>query len=282
MAYATIQWKVKRLLVSDKSVDWFLAPYLMNQILALASFHLSMTGSTEQRDFRYHALQLRAHALQLFRSANPKPDAKSCLPIFLFTSIRAFHVLSESLLLCPTSFDHFLASIIEVFRLHEQVRIVTNQSWKLLLKSPLKSLLEKESIALETGQPGQECSKLLSLVNSTLADPSTKDVYQRAIRTLQQTIDGSRKQISEAPTVGPIISWLVLVPSDFIDLLSEHRPESLITLAHFGGLLHMHRDIWAFGHSGRYIIDSVASLLGPRWGHWLQWPNSIIQAVHGN
>jgi hypothetical protein len=68
---------------------------------------------------------------------------------------------------------------------------------------------------------------------------------------------------------------LVTVPPSFIDLVAERQPEALVILSYFGALLHMNREVWAFGSSGMYIIDSIASYLDDSWGDWLHWPNTF-------
>jgi hypothetical protein len=89
-------------------------------------------------------------------------------------------------------------------------------------------------------------------------------------------MNGSRAHLTKLSTVGPILSWLVIIPDRYINLLSERRPEALIILSHYGALLHLHRDIWTFGDGGMYIISSVRGYLGPSWTNWLRWPDQFV------
>ncbi|KAL4934237.1 Zn(II)2Cys6 transcription factor domain-containing protein [Aspergillus undulatus] len=200
------------------------APFLMNQILA------------------HHAAQLQTHALSEFNSANIDITPDICVPVFLFSSILAMHMLCEKLVFRAGPFEGFLDDFIQSLRLHRGVRAVTNQFWHLLLQSPLKSLPEVE-------------------VEASPMDPATKEIYRQAVEDLQRAINGTRKHYTNLSAVGPILSWPVLIPDRYIDLLSERRPEALM---------------WTFGDGGLYIISSVKRYLGPLWGDWLRWPNQII------
>ncbi|KAG2006433.1 hypothetical protein GB937_008721 [Aspergillus fischeri] len=252
------------------------APFLMNQILAFAALHLSVMRPPQQKFYRYHAAQLQTHALSEFNGANMDLTPDTCIPMFLFSSILALHMLSEKLVYCADAFEDFLDDFIQSLRLHRGVRAVTNQSWHLLRESPLKSVLEGEEDALNQEVTEQECLELMSRIDSSPLNPNMKDIYRQAIEYLQKAINGSRTHPSKLSTIGPILSWPVIIPDQYIDFLSERRPEALVILSYFGALLHLHREMWTFGDGGLYIISSVKGYLGPSWADWLRWPNQLI------
>ncbi|KAJ5369573.1 hypothetical protein N7509_014185 [Penicillium cosmopolitanum] len=190
----------------------FSAPYLMNQILGFTALHLSIIYPTRKQEFRDRASQLRAQAFTLFRLEQPTIDVENCLTVFLFTSIRAFHVFSEKMTFCREDFGDFLHDFIEIFHLHQLVREVTNFSWRFLLDSPLKNLLELEESALIQEDLTVECSELLALVSSASIDPSARETFLEAIKSLQVAINASQRNHADQSTIGPIISWLVVVP----------------------------------------------------------------------
>ncbi|KAL4882402.1 hypothetical protein BJY04DRAFT_187007 [Aspergillus karnatakaensis] len=275
------------------------APFLMNEILAFAALHLSIVHPLQQRFYHHHAAELQTHALTEFNNgANIEINADTCLPIFLFSSILALHMLCDKLLFRADDFGDFLQDFVQSLRLHRGVRAVTNQSWPLLLQSPLKSLLEAEQLALDGKHvtPGTECSTLLTLTNSastptsssnsnsTKLDTPTLNTYRETIKSLQLAFDASgRVSTTNHPfkspfsAAGAIISWPVIIPPRYIDLLEEKRPESLAILAHFGALLHLHRSMWTFGDSGKYVVQSVAEYLGDGWKEWVRWPVEVVQ-----
>ncbi|KAJ5593141.1 hypothetical protein N7537_010045 [Penicillium hordei] len=186
------------------------------------------------------------------------------------------HVLTEKLLSRPDSFQTFLDHFIQSLRMHRGVRAVTSQSWHLLLESPLKPLLEDEGMMLDQSTSGNECLELLAYVD-TMLDPAISSIYRQTVEDLQKAYNASRSPLSNFSRIGPIISWPVIISPDYIDLLSELRPEALAILSHFGALLHMHNEMWTFGNSGLYIVCSIDNYLGPEWESWLRWPNTFIQ-----
>ncbi|KAL4734172.1 hypothetical protein BDV11DRAFT_209608 [Aspergillus similis] len=202
-------------------------PFLVNQILAFAALHLSILRPPQQQFYRHRAAQLQTHALSEYNEAGLDVTLdNTCVPMFLFSSILALHRLCEKLI------------------------FLTSESWHLLLESPLKSLLEVEGNALDHNVSEHECSLLMSRIRTSSLDPAVKDVYEQTIDCLQKAINGSRMHSSKLSTVGPILSWPVIIPDGYIDLLSHRRPEALVILSHFGALLHLHRDIWTFGDGG--------------------------------
>lgn len=253
------------------------APYLMNQILAFSALHLSITRPDQQKHYKYHAAQLQTHAISLFNSSNMEVNTENCLPMFIFSSCLANHTLCEKLVFRADSFDDFLNNFIQCLNLHRGIRAITSQSWHFLLETPLKPVLEGAGQVLDEGPSGDECSGLLSLVDTTIADPATRNIYRQAIEGLQKAINGSRLSSLKLSAIGPVVSWPVVVTLEYIERLAERRPEALIILAHYAALLHIYRIIWIFGDSGRYIVLSVNGYLGPSWEHWLRWPNRIIQ-----
>jgi hypothetical protein len=252
------------------------APYLMNQILALSALHLSIIRPEHQQSYHHHAAQLQTHALSEFNRAKVDLNTNTCLPMFLFSSILAMHVLCDNLLFRPTDFGIFLENFIQSLRMHQGVRAVTHQSWHIILESPLKSFLEGEGRTLDTDVTGNECADLLSLVNTLSVDADIQSTYKITVEHLQKAFNGSRSTSSELRAIGPIISWPVIIPPSYIDLLSERRPEALAILSYFGALLHIHREMWTFGNSGIYLISSINDYIGPSWGHWLRWPNNFL------
>jgi hypothetical protein len=252
----------------------FVAPYLMSQSLAFAALHLSATVPTKH-NLRKHATRLQDHALAIFNSMDLNLDVGNCASIFFFKSIHALHMLSEKLSDRSKSFDSFLDDATDVMRLYQDVHAITRKTWDILLQSALSPLLERESYALSQGIPGTECDELSALVHAAPINNSLRDIYLEAIDCLQKSFDGSRKCDLKPHTIGPIIAWLVIVPPSFIDLVDKRQPEALVIVSYFGALLHMHREVWAFGSSGMYIIDSITSYLDESWNDWLYWPNTF-------
>ncbi|KAL3443164.1 hypothetical protein BJX65DRAFT_285757 [Aspergillus insuetus] len=253
------------------------APYLMDQILAFSALHLSILRRDQQKHYKYHADQLQTHAISALNSLKLEVNPENCLPLFIFASCLANHTLCEKLVFRADSFDDFLDDFVQSLHLHRGIRAITSQSWHFLLETPLKDTLRKSGQALDDGPPGDECLELLSLVDTTVSDPATRDTYRQAIESLQKTLNANRVSSPEVSAMSLVISWPVMIPPEYSDRLAERRPEALVILAYYAALLHMHSTIWLFGDSGEYILRSVNAYLGHAWEHWLRWPNEVLR-----
>ncbi|KAI0863838.1 hypothetical protein F4860DRAFT_501783 [Xylaria cubensis] len=69
------------------------------------------------------------------------------------------------------------------------------------------------------------------------------------------------------------------VPTDFVKLVEQRRPEALIITAYYGVLIHNARDFWVFGDAGAFIIRSITRYLGSCWDEWLAWPNEVLRVT---
>ncbi|KAJ5947872.1 hypothetical protein N7466_000887 [Penicillium verhagenii] len=255
------------------------APFLMNQVLALSAFHLSVVRPDRQEFYRHHAAQLQTHALSEFNGAKLDISIDNCVPTFLFSSLLAMHVLSDKLIYRPQNFEEFLDYFILSLKMHRGVRAVASETWHLLLQTSLGPLLENEGKIFAQGISRNECSELMSLINTASFEPAIATTYRKTVEDLQTAFNGSSSPVSNYSTISPVMFWPVIISMEYIDLLSERRPEALAILSHFGALLHIHRDMWTFGNSGIYLISSIKDYLGPQWERWLRWPNSFLQEM---
>jgi hypothetical protein len=59
------------------------APFLMNELLALAAIHLSIIRETQNKIYRHHSTQLQNHALRMFYETDSDPNIGSQVCIYL-------------------------------------------------------------------------------------------------------------------------------------------------------------------------------------------------------
>ncbi|KAI1277344.1 hypothetical protein F5Y07DRAFT_388600 [Xylaria sp. FL0933] len=75
-----------------------------------------------------------------------------------------------------------------------------------------------------------------------------------------------------------LIQWPVVVPTEFINLVEERRPEALIVIAYYAVLMHDTKGYWISGDAGAFIIRSITHFLGNHWAEWLRWPNETVNS----
>lgn len=254
------------------------APYLMNELLSLSSLHLSIIRP-EQRDFyRHHSTQLQSYALSSFNSSSSQINDENYVAIFLFAGILGLHMLCETLVYRGNDFEEFLDQFVQYVVLHYGVRTVAGGGrWQLLQQTALKPILNLGArIPLENESLGPVCHVLLDRIKSLGHNDTTTKTYEQAIQALQSVITVLNRPVPEDNSVDVLIAWPILVPREYIDLVSQRKCEALVILAHFGALVDTHKHSWVFCDGGKYLVDSITQYLGPQWEEWLHWPRQSL------
>ncbi|KAJ5462831.1 hypothetical protein N7475_007775 [Penicillium sp. IBT 31633x] len=259
----------------------FKAPYLMNELLSLSALHLSIVRTTQQKFYRHHSTQLQNYALSSFNNLPPDVSDETYVSIFLFAGILGMHMLCETLVYRDNDFESFLNQFVQYTMLHHGVRTFAGQGrWEYLQQTGLKPLLKLgERIPSLGTSLGPICQVLLDRIKGLGHDDSTTKTYQQAIQALQSVYTVIDSQGPEASSVDVLIAWPVLVPCEYIDLISQRKGEALVILAHFGALVDTHKDSWVICDGGKYLVDSISQYLGSEWEEWLHWPCQTLKAL---
>lgn len=271
------------------SIPWFAellsqsitTPYLVNELLAFSSLHLS-TQRPARRDFyHFHAAQLQTHALAIFNETNPEVTEENCLPLFLFSCVLGIHMLCDTLIYRESNLDAFIPRFAHYLRLHHGSHTIIGQAWQLLNDSTLKPAFDiGRSLYRRDGPLGVGYEKLLGLVVAASLGNELTEIYRQAIETLQTCTNVADITDSETQkhlgAINGVITWPMLVKLEFSDLLGQGRPEALVILAHYAVLVHRFRESWLFADSGRFLIQEIGRCLGEEWEEWMAWPNDAL------
>lgn len=250
------------------------APYLMQEILALAALHLSVLLPDQKEFYHHQASGLQTRALSIFNNSHLEVDASNCIPIVLFSSLLAMHSLCDVVSTPEDDFSNFLNSFIRCLDLHRGIRAITSHSWHFLRQSELKDVFEAGEIMHCTDDlVGKECDDLRALLSAADLGQASMRACQSAIDHLQKTFDTERIWGGRNNT---FTTWPVLVPTEYMDLLMKRSPEALVILAHYAVVLHNHRGDWYIGEGGKHLIISISRHLGSYWDAWMAWPNSVL------
>lgn len=252
----------------------FTAAYLMDALIAVAAAHKSTLPGEDQDFYHTEAMRLLTRSLTKF-NAQDEITEDHAIAAFLYTML-----LGQLVLFDIFSQGEDLTSILDRFvhcmKLHHGIREVVAPVWHKV--QPILGrchLAEWVSDGISNrGEANSECSPLWQLLSRSDVSPNTRQAYCSSIEALQMMFDCT----CGLPTnrMAAVQEWLVRVPMDFVDLLSQRRPEALIILAYYAILLHHAKDFWAIGSAGRFLIQSITSYLGEYWLEWLDWPNEVI------
>lgn len=253
------------------------APYLMNELLALAAIHRSTLDPSEEVFYLHQATELQTHALSIFNAMKPQVNEETCVPLFLFSSILGLHEMCRTFIFRETDFEPFMEKFVRYLSLHQGVRAITSGSWHILSESILRPLLKQGESVLPMGTPlGELCSPLQNLVKS--ADLPHEDILscEQAISSLQSVFGAASLDSQERLSINSILAWPVIICQGYTDLLRRREPHALVILAYFAAVVHSRRDMWILGDGGAFLVNLISQHLSDEWSDWLAWP---IQAT---
>jgi hypothetical protein len=166
------------------------APYLLNELLALAALHLGILREDQKDLYRHHSAQLQNHALRMFHETGFDASGESSVSAFLFSSVLGIHLLCDTLVFRDQEFQGFLDRFIHYLRIHRGVRTVIGGNWTRLKETPgLKSVLTEGEVSLQMQNidsgTGDVCSGLLERMRAANLGPDIIGTYEQTIGALQ-------------------------------------------------------------------------------------------------
>ncbi|KAL0931707.1 C6 finger domain-containing protein [Colletotrichum truncatum] len=255
------------------------APYLMHEMMSLSALHLSHARPERKQYYMEQSVQLQTEAISLFNTTKPEVDGSNCVPIAMFSSMLGRHLCIEALATCNSGLDSFLDSYLNFARLRQRGAFVIQSVRLALEESELRPLLTWGPGIEGLVPEGHDCDGLQALISSSSLDDSYKAACRRAVELIQVAYD-NRDRRKCNPTlkhmVRIIFTWAFMVPDDFIEMLSQRRPEAIAVLGYHTVILYLARDIWQVGDAGVRLLRIIGEHLGPEWEEWLAWPRSIV------
>ncbi|KAF2470903.1 uncharacterized protein BDR25DRAFT_303505 [Lindgomyces ingoldianus] len=256
-------------------------PYLMDQIIAVSAAHMSTKRPDQENFYRDEATYLQTRALAIFNAGPITMSDDNCLAVFLFSILLAQQVLFDTLS-TRANLSTFLDKMVSCLTVCGGIRGIAGQSWQSIdaqfRRHDGRSTAEGWADQTEDDTSiTTEFSRLDDLVDNTDLSASSRDAYIQAVNLLQRLSSAAEgPQDSSLRCANLALRWAVMVPSDFVRLVDQRRPEALIVLAYYAVLIYEARDFWAFGDAGEFIIQTITISLGTYWAKWLAWPNEVL------
>lgn len=261
-------------------------PYLMDEFLAFSALHLSTLHDDPPVKSRYRqqAAQLQTRALTQFNSMDPETRNGKVLAMFVFSSMLGLHTLFETGASFNGDLGDFLDSFIQYLTLHRGVQAVIRSNWDLIRNTEMKIVINPiEHYDRTNIPPGglraeKECAKLKDLVQglsqSSGANPLV-DTCLEGIKALEWVLE-RHSGLDLRYKAQAVSAWPIMLSAEFIELLKQRRPEALAISAHWAVVLHLNRQFWVYGDTGRILILAVTKHLGSYWDEWLAWPKEVL------
>ena len=257
---------------------------LLNALYALAVLHLAKTEPYNKerletyRDYLDHAV--REHNNDVANLSRLNADAACLTSNFL--RLAAFAIIQERELTPytpPTQWLKMTRGGADVHRAawewieHDEASV----SMRLVRNWPV--VTEPDSLYTEEHQQG-----VLHLLHRSQDHQATElwgadvqEAYAGAVGVIGSTLRAIVAQDRRTNICRRLITFPMLIPKRYMELVLEMRPRALVILAHFFFLLARFTDIWWIGETGPREVRGIKTVLSGEWLDMLNWSISNME-----
>ncbi|KAF2837475.1 hypothetical protein M501DRAFT_937207 [Patellaria atrata CBS 101060] len=267
-------------------------PFLMHGLLSCAALHMAQLESDKREEHLFRAGIHQDQSIPLFRAAINSPTAENCDAIFSCSHLLVIHSLAsecqdESLFLIHSHSETMIPTWL--YFLRAGCEMVLNV-WHLIEAGPVKSLaLTWESpLPIPPDATGPLLTTLFSAIpplESSKAWPEQVVVEYHIAAKALDTAFLAADALSEKFGFWDVLRlWPIGLSEEFMRLLREWHPSTLILLAHFSVLLNrveiMHSPWFILGRARR-LLKTVLCKLDRQWYPYIEVPlKDIDVSVH--
>lgn len=243
----------------------------LDSLLALSALQLAFCHTHDC--FRQKLLSAaqahwaRVHAA-LGREANRSSEATNCVSLFAQCSTQLVFSFAYSQLLRPCVSHSAIDRICGIF--HE-TRRSNNMLLELLENSSSEGILSLLAPqGAESRMPHTAAIAILGLkmLNANTRVRQAHAVYNETIDQLNSCLAYTTH--STDPGIWGL-SWILRVPSAYLDLVQSREPLALIILAHYCVVMYHLRERWWMGDWGVAVLQEISTVLGPDRQASIDW-----------
>jgi hypothetical protein len=175
-----------------------------------------------------------------------------------------------------------MSEVIKIFRLVRGSASIVEQARSWIEQSDMRILLVLIRYAQRT--PGSRYvhtvhTQLKTLLNQQEDERqfpqlpgSSKAVIIRSTRHLLDVFDSCIARDNQAT----ILAWPAIVDLEFLDLMQQYEPWSLVILAYYGAVLHLTTRAWWIEGWGKFLVNLAAGHLGDATPSAIAWPIAVV------
>ncbi|KAH8655885.1 hypothetical protein BX600DRAFT_470465 [Xylariales sp. PMI_506] len=262
------------------------APWLMQQILAISSSHLSYLKGRKEDQSPAEATRLQTRGLSLLNQAGTAQlSTADSLAAYFYSVFVSLQAMYETLSSCAPLPD-LVTRLVTWFKLARGMTLFMGRySGPLPLKMQVD---ERGGCENSHDNPPRVDGKgacnhfadLMMYLETACPDDCSATACKQAadcLHGLYHNITGPK--ISHTDKVYFAVKWAILVSPEYIRLVDRQHPGALVVLAHYGALLHHARHYWAVGNSGQFIVASVIKYLGLEGAEVFEWLTETLKSA---
>ncbi|KAI3573691.1 hypothetical protein IWW34DRAFT_754328 [Fusarium oxysporum f. sp. albedinis] len=262
--------------------------FLKHGILACSALHLAYLNPLERQRYQFTAARHQNRALPSFRSAIASANKNNYNALLAFSQLLIIHCLAsekqdENLLLVGGKHESGLPDWLHVMR---GSCTIFGNVWQFMKNGPFTPLMVERMLwqRLTPVPENSEYARRLGLltelpflgkkISSQHVTEASLSPFSGALLALSRAF--SKAQAARLRSVFTIWTalhmWPGQVSQDYLDLLKNRDPASLILLAHYCILLEPFESHWYMGGFRKRLLSRIYNQLDQEWRHWLNWP----------
>ncbi|KAI8633220.1 hypothetical protein F5Y19DRAFT_417174 [Xylariaceae sp. FL1651] len=250
--------------------------YVLRGILSISALHLARLRPRQADTLVEQALTHHSDASSMALPLITDSSDNNFTPIFYFSILTTIITFAR-----PRAPDNFL--------------LISNgvvPDWLIIIRG-VRGLLESKGDAILTmstmdallysgmqlneswEQSTQDHEGLQELENNfkTRVSPQKLPALCGGTRTLKRCFDlYCRNNFPEEERMRAVMTWMIKIPDDFVNLLKSHDSEALCVLAFYCVLLKRLEHFWWIEGWGFHLIERIYSTLDEQHRLWIRWP----------
>ncbi|PSK42075.1 hypothetical protein B9Z65_3989 [Elsinoe australis] len=253
--------------------------FLLHGIFALTAVHrATLVPEVADSETLLQADHHISHALGPYRGLLLEPTPEASPSMFVFSTVLSIYTLGSAQL---QPAEDPIQTVIQCLRMVRGCSQAIGQNFETITNSEIKPLVENALFNFETMiQPGvPQIHLLLELIKGNDQSSVCVEAAEHLHKVFFHIQQCALLADSDRSTVAIMFTWPTMLAEDFIRLLCDREPISLVVLAHFAVLLCEHHSHWWLGDLGSRVITAIQSRLGSMGGidEWMAWPLRIAQ-----
>ncbi|PKX88935.1 Zn(II)2Cys6 transcription factor domain-containing protein [Aspergillus novofumigatus IBT 16806] len=259
---------------------------LMHGLLALSASHLATLSSQRVAHYTNLSASHLHRSLCLFRVVLADISVVNCIPAFALSSLLVIQVCAQPILdkSRPT-----VEKLIKLFNMCRGVGTILAPYGANIQQSSLSSLLhddynffnklQRSKDIHPTNSQVSPLARLRDLIKGQTLNHWEESVYFDALSQLEISFDFI--QAAKNPLEwGMAFVWPVLLKKEFLNLLGQLRPLSLVMLSHYCVLLYHFDHLWFLNGWAKALLTEIGDTLTLELQMWIDWPREVCGLRH--
>jgi hypothetical protein len=256
-------------------------PFLMHSMLAISALHLSR-GASDLRRQKYSTLAIQHHSRAL----------SLCAPLLgHVTSANCHALFACALLIASFSFAYqglhmdigpmSVSQVVDVFKLVRGTASILKNAQQWIEQGDLRSLSKFTRCAPQSKRSKQVDDGYAQL--EALLVQQARDGHSHSSRVAQAVVLRSTKHLRDVydscivkESQRIIQAWPAVIDYEYLDLLLKKERSSLVTLAHYGAILHVTAKAWWMEGWGKILVNVAAEHLDKSVQYEIEWPLAVV------